>query len=275
MGGNGTMAAGRVLSAHAAQCHVPLRIVGVPKTIDNDIPHTDVCPGFASAARFLVAAVADIGADAASMRGYEDVVLIETMGRHAGWLAVATALARKRPDDVPHVVLVPEEPFDEPGFLAMVREQHGRRGTCVVTVAEGVRDASGILLAESSSDAPVERDASGQVIFGRSAGPSPYLAGLIRQRLGLQCRVVRPDVLQRCSRAHVSHTDRTLAALVGTAAVDAALAAEAGHAEMIALRLVDDAWTTGVVPLEQVHGERTVPEAIRRNPEPLRTLLLA
>ena len=114
----------------------------------------------------------------------------------------------------------------------------------------------------------------GQVIFGRGAGPSPYLSALVRERLALQCRIVRPDLLQRCSRAHVSRLDRTLAALVGTAAVDSALAAEPGRAEMVALRLVHDRWSTDVVALEQVRGERTVPEAIRRNPEPLRRLLL-
>src|SRR5215213_1270018 len=134
LGGNGTMAVGRALSAHATRSRVPLRVIGVPKTVDNDIPYTDACPGFASAARFLVDAVANVGADVASMRGYEDVVLIETMGRHTGWLAVATAFARTRPDEAPHVVLVPEEPFDEHAFLAAVREQHARTGTCVVTI---------------------------------------------------------------------------------------------------------------------------------------------
>ena len=128
IGGNGTMAAGRGLAACAARAGVPLRIIGVPKTIDNDIPHTDVCPGFPSAARFLVDAVRDIGADVASMRGYEDVVLIETMGRHAGWLAAATTLARSGPDDAPHLVLVPEEPFDDGPFLSAVRHQHARTG---------------------------------------------------------------------------------------------------------------------------------------------------
>src|SRR5215208_6896935 len=126
IGGNGTMAAGRALSQRAAASGVALRIVAVPKTIDNDIPQTDVCPGFPSAARFLVDAVRDVGADVASMRGYEDVVLIEVMGRHSGWLAAATALARSCPDDAPHLVLVPEEPFDQGRFLSAVRDQHAR-----------------------------------------------------------------------------------------------------------------------------------------------------
>jgi ATP-dependent phosphofructokinase / diphosphate-dependent phosphofructokinase len=273
IGGNGTMAAGRGLAGCAARAHVPLRVVGVPKTVDNDIPHTEVCPGFPSAARFLVEAVRDVGADVASMHGYEDVVLIETMGRHAGWLAAATALARSQPGDAPHLVLVPEEPCGEGPFLSAVRHQHARTGLCVVTVAEGARDSSGAFFAERGADAVVERDASGQVIFGRSGGPLPHLSTLVRERLGLRCRVVRPDVLQRCSRAHVSTLDRRLAAMAGTAAVDVAASSQPGDAVMIALRLVGDAWTTGVVPLGQVRGERTLPGSLLLDPGPLRQLL--
>jgi ATP-dependent phosphofructokinase / diphosphate-dependent phosphofructokinase len=273
IGGNGTMAAGRAIAGCAERARVPLRIIGVPKTIDNDIPHTDVCPGFPSAARFVVDAVRDIGDDVASMRGYEDVVLIETMGRHAGWLAAATALARSDPEDAPHLVLVPEEPCGEGPFLSAVRHQHARTGLCVVTVAEGVRDSSGAFFAERGADAVVERDASGQVIFGRAGGPLPHLSALVRERLGLRCRLVRPDLLQRCSRAHVSRLDRRLADIVGTAAVDAAVSSQAGDAVMIALRIVGDRWTTESVPLEQVRGERTLSGGLLLDPGPLRHLL--
>jgi ATP-dependent phosphofructokinase / diphosphate-dependent phosphofructokinase len=273
IGGNGTMAAGRGLAACAARARVPLRIIGVPKTIDNDVPHTEVCPGFPSAARFLRDAVRDIAADVASMRGYEDVVLIETMGRHAGWLAAATTLARSGPEDAPHLVLVPEEPCGEGPFLSAVRHQHARAGLCVVTVAEGARDASGAFFAERGPDALIERDASGQVVFGRSGGPLPHLSALVRERLGLRCRTVRPDVLQRCSRTHVSQLDRQLAAVAGRAAVSAAVSGQDGDAVMITLRLAGDEWTTGIVPLEQVRGERTVPRSLLLDPAPLRQLL--
>jgi ATP-dependent phosphofructokinase / diphosphate-dependent phosphofructokinase len=273
IGGNGTMAAGRGLAGCAARARVPLRVIGVPKTVDNDIPHTEVCPGFPSAARFLIETVRDVGADVASMHGYEDVVLIETMGRHAGWLAAATALARSQPEDAPHLVLVPEEPCGEGPFLSAVRHQHARTGLCVVTVAEGARDSAGAFFAERGADAVVERDASGQVIFGRSGGPLPHLSTLVRERLGLRCRVVRPDVLQRCSRAYVSTLDRRLAAMAGSAAVDVATSSQAGDAVLIALRLVGERWTTGVVPLEQVRGERTLPGSLLLDPGPLRQLL--
>jgi ATP-dependent phosphofructokinase / diphosphate-dependent phosphofructokinase len=272
IGGNGTMAAGRVLSARAA-ARVSLRVIGIPKTIDNDIRQTDVCPGFPSAARFLIEAVRDVGADVASMRGYEDVVLIETMGRHTGWLAAATVLARTAPDDAPHLVLVPEEPFEEAPFLSAVRDQHARAGICVASVAEGLRDPGGAVLAGRSADALVERDASGQIIFGRTGGPLPFLARLVRERLGLRCRLVRPDVLQRCSLAHVSPLDRSLAGLVATAAVDEAISGDGRQAVMIALRRVSDRWTTQAVPLDKVRGERTVPRGTLRDPTALRPLL--
>ena len=274
LGGNGTMAAARALWARAANAGVPLRVVGVPKTIDNDIPGTDVCPGFPSAARFLVEAVRDVAADVSSMRGYEDVVLLEAMGRHSGWLAASTLLARSQPHDAPHIVLLPERTFTEVTFLDAVREQHARAGICIVTVAEGVRDSSGVFLAEQHSHAEIERDASGQVILGRSGGPLPYLAALVRRSLGLRCRLVRPDVLQRCSRAHVSTLDRRLASMVGTAAADFGVS-DGGTpiAIMVALRLDDGSWRTEGVPLERIRGERPVPPAMQSDATPLRSLL--
>jgi ATP-dependent phosphofructokinase / diphosphate-dependent phosphofructokinase len=195
------------------------------------------------------------------------------MGRHAGWLAAASALARSDPADAPHLVLVPEEPCGEGPFLSAVRHQHARTGLCIVTVAEGARDASGAFFAERGPDALIERDASGQVVFGRSGGPLPHLSALVRERLGLRCRTVRPDVLQRCSRTHVSQLDRQLAALAGRAAVSAAVSGQAGDAVMITLRLAGDEWTTGNVPLEQVRGERTLSGGLLLDPERLRHLL--
>ena len=268
IGGNGTMAAGRALRAAADRAGTRLRIVGIPKTIDNDIPCTDVTPGFPSAAQFLIEAVHDIGIDAASMRGYEDVVLVETMGRHAGWLAASTLLARLAPDDPPHLVLVPEQPVADTAFLEQVRERQERLGVCVITVAEGVRDRAGSFFAEHANAGGVERDAGGQVILGRSGGPLPYFATLIRERLHLRCRLVRPDLLQRCSRAHVTALDRTIASLVGSAAVDRALADAAADPEMIALRRTSAGWATEAVPLDEIRGERTLP------PGPLDAALL-
>jgi 6-phosphofructokinase 1 len=169
-------------------------------------------------------------------------------------------------------VLIPEEPVSEPAFLDAVREQHARTGLCLVTVAEGVRDPGGSFLAERSTEREVERDAAGQIILGRSGGPLPYLASLVRERLRLRCRLVRPDVLQRCSRAHVSRLDRTLAAMAGAAAVDYALGGD-GAPAMIALKQMSDDWRTEPVPLDRIRGERTLPSGLRSDPAPLRSLV--
>ena len=273
IGGNGTMAAGRELAARAAHGGVPLRTVGIPKTIDNDIPDTDVAPGFASAARFLIETVRDVTADISSMGRYEDVVLIEAMGRHSGWLAAATLLARTNPGDAPHVVFVPEQPLASGAFLNAIREQHAPTGLCVAVVSEGVRDQQGRFFAELGADCAIEHDGSGQVILGRSGGPLPVLARLVRSELGLRCRSVRPDVLQRCSRAHVVGWDREIAAMVGRAATDWAAAARPGEAVMIALRRTSGRWNTEAVPLELVRGERWLPASLQADPTPLRFLL--
>lgn len=272
IGGNGSMAAARALHAHGVRARTGLRVAGLPKTIDNDIPGTDLCPGFPSAARFVADTVRDIAADVDSMRGYEDVVLVEVMGRHTGWLAASSLAWRSDPADAPHLVLVPETPVSDDAFVEAVREIHARAGVCVVTVAEGVRDVAGTFLAAKGCTGEVERDASGQIILGRSGGPLPYLARLVREGLGLKCRQVRPDVLQRCSRAHVTPLDRRLAALVGTAAVDY-------HGEtpvMIALSERGQlGWTARPLPLEAVCGERTLPDAPERVLDWLRRVIEA
>jgi ATP-dependent phosphofructokinase / diphosphate-dependent phosphofructokinase len=206
------------------------------------------------------------------MRGYEDVVLIEAMGRHSGWLAASTQLARSPASNAPHVVLTPEAPIDEGALMASIRRHHARDGLCVVTVAEGVRDGGGAFLAERCPDHDVERDASGQVILGRSGGPLPYLASLMRERLGLRCRLVRPDVLQRASRRHVTEVDRIIAALAGAAAVDHAIERSDRSPVMIALRHEAGAWRTEAVPLERIQGERLLPPDLQADASPLGVL---
>lgn len=265
IGGNGTMSAARALASGA---NAP-RVIAVPKTVDNDIPHTEICPGFLSAARFLCEAARDVADDVLGMRGYEEVVLIETMGRHAGWLAASARLARRSSDDAPHLVLMPEKPIDEDAVLAQIDDRVTAAGVCVVVVSEGVRDHRGVLLTTKECRSGIERDPSGHVILGRSGGPLPYLTARIRERLGRSCRQVRPDVLQRCSRAHVSSLDRRLAALAGAGAVDCAHEGSSGV--MIALRRVGGDWRTEPVPLDRVKGERLVPPDF--DPEALRELM--
>jgi len=254
IGGNGSMGAADAIERRAGGS---LRVIGIPKTIDNDLHGTYVSPGYGSAARFVAESVRDIALDLRSMTGFEDVALVETMGRHTGWLAAASALARARATDPPHLILTPEAPVPEREFLEAVRARHAAHGTCLAVVAEGVRDAHGEFYAEK--DGPqVERDASGQKLFTRAGGPLPYFARLVREQLRLRCRQVRPDTLQRASSASASAVDRKLAVLVGAEAVTCALDGESGV--MIGVERVDDDWTAASVPLKDVAGrERTLP----------------
>jgi 6-phosphofructokinase len=253
IGGNGSMKAARALSRRGAA----LRVIAIPKTIDNDIAETDVSPGYGSAARFLAASVRDAGLDLCSMRGFDDVAVVETMGRSAGWLAAATALARHDAAAPPHLVLVPEVPLDDERFLAAVRRQHERDRICIVACAEGVRGTDGAFVAERTH--PLDIDPSGQKLLGIMGGPAPALARLVRDHLGLRCRQMRPDVIQRSSTSLASEVDLRLALPVGTDAVQAALDGCSGV--MIALERCDSSrWKSVPVPLERVAGrDRAVP----------------
>jgi 6-phosphofructokinase 1 len=257
IGGNGSLTAAHRVARAAALTGGGLRVIGVPKTIDNDIRETDVTPGFGSAAQFVARAVHDAALDLHSMRGFDDVTVIEVMGRHTGWLAAAASLVRSDDEALRPLILVPERTVDEDAFLAGVRERHRTGGVCLVVTAEGVRDRAGRFLVEEGRR--IERDGSGQQLLGLAGGPTPYLAHLINHRLGLRCRQCRPDVIQRSSVALVSALDRELAVSVGHDAVR--FASEGSGDVMIALRRDRGAWRTEAVPLERVAGgERLLPD---------------
>ena len=263
IGGNGSMAAGHAIGQAAAAAGYivdgqPLAVVGIPKTIDNDLVGTYVAPGYGSAARFIAQTVRDIGLDLRAMRNYDDVVVLEVMGRHTGWLAAAGALARQVADDPPHLILLPEAPLDEGAFLARVHQVHAAQDVCLVVASEGARAAGGAFLAEAGG--PALADASGQKMLSLAAGVAPYLAGLIRRELGLLCRQLRPDTIQRASSGLASAVDRDLAELVGTAAVEHA---QGGAQDvMIGVDRQGDGWQAVAVPLADVLGrERVVPQS--------------
>ncbi len=256
IGGNGAMAAAHKLAQAAAIAtyHVqgePLRVVGIPKTVDNDLVGTDVAPGYASAARFIAQTTRDIALDLHSMRHFDDVAVLETMGRHVGWLAAASALARQEPDDAPDLILLPEVTLDEDALIEKIEAVHQRKGVCLLVASEGIRGADGRFLAEKLGQ--TETDTSGQKLLGLAAGVAPYLAHLIRQRLGLRCRQIRPDTIQRSSSALASEVDRTLAALVGTQAVWAAV--QGASEVMVGLARAADGWQTVLTPLLAVIGQ--------------------
>jgi 6-phosphofructokinase 1 len=252
IGGNGSMKAASAIASRAPA----LRVIGIPKTIDNDIAGTDVTPGYGSAARFIAQSVRDVGLDLGAMRGFDDVAIIETMGRSAGWLAAAAVLARYGESAPPHLVLLPELPLREDRFLETVRRQHARERISIVVCAEGVRGLDGVFLAEKMH--ALDLDPAGQKLLGIMGGPAPYLARLVRDRLGLRCRQMRPDVMQRSASALVSEIDRGLALQVGSDAVGAAL--DGCSAVMIALERREQGWASVPVPLASVAGrERLLP----------------
>lgn len=254
-GGNGSMELIGRLSAAARRRSYPLVCVGVPKTVDNDIEGTDCCPGYGSAAKYLATSMREAGLDVAAMAGRTgSLFVMEVMGRNVGWLAAATALAARHPDEAPHIVLLPEVAFDETAFLARVQEVVERLGYCAVTVAEGIRRADGTLVMEQG------RDARGHVQLG---GAGESIARLVYDRFGYKHHYASPDYLQRAAGHWVSATDHAQALAVGRAAVDFALAGRDGAMASIR-RLSDAPYAWDVVPVDAfgvANLERRVPRA--------------
>jgi len=219
MGGNGTMFAADRLAGAARAAGYPLRVIGVPKTIDNDLAGTDHAPGYGSAARFVACAVRDIGGDLWSLR--ERVTVVETMGRNTGWLVAASALARHRRDDPPHLIYLPEHPVSEERIAADVERIYARLGYCLIAVCEGQRDERG---------EPFGADAFAPDGFERrlSANLGHTLARMLERRLKIRARSEKPGLLGRSSPYFVSAADRDEAWQCGRAAVHAALAGVSG-----------------------------------------------
>lgn len=261
------MAAAQKFAAYAnaagyAVAGQPLQVIGIPKTVDNDLLGVDTSPGYASAARFIAQTTRDLGLDLYAMRTFDDVAVLEVMGRHVGWLAAASVLARQQPDDPPHLILLPEVPLDEEDFLQEVARIQARLGICLVIASEGIRDQAGSFLAEKLGTS--ERDATGQRMLGLAPGVAPYLATLVRQRLGVRCRQLRPDLIQRSSSALASPIDRQLAQQVGRAAIDATVQGASGV--MIGLERQAESWQTTLVPFAAIIGqERALPSAYWAN----------
>lgn len=256
LGGNGTMAAAQKLQDAGDRGGYwiggrPLSVVGVAKTIDNDLAGTDFAPGYPSAARFVAQTVRDVGLDLWSMRNFDDVAVIEVMGRHGGWLAAAAALARSRPDDPPHLILLPEAPVDEARLLARIREIHSQQGICLVVASEGARDLAGDFLAEKGADAGV--DATGQRLLSLSSGVAAYLARRVQDELGLRCRQMRPDTIQRSASRLVSQLDQQQAQRLGSAAVEALVSGQRGV--MLGLTRHPHGWTPQPIPFPEVIGQ--------------------
>ena len=199
----------------------PVQCIGVPKTIDNDLPITDTCPGFGSVAKYVAVSIMEASLDVESMASSSTKVFImEVMGRHAGWIAAAGGLAQREVGDPPHVILFPEVVFDKAAFLAKVKHAVEHHGYCSVVVSEGVHYPDGRFLAEAGS-----RDAFGHAQLG---GAAPVVAELVRSALGYKYHWAVSDYLQRSARHIASATDVEQAYAVGQAAVKLALQGKNG-----------------------------------------------
>ena len=227
----------------------PIVCVGIPKTVDNDLPLTDCSPGFGSVAKYLATSIREAAFDLASMsRTSTKVFALEVMGRHAGWMTAACALAGEKEGDAPHILLLPELAFNEERFLAKVEEALERYGHCVIAASEGVKGPDGEFLSASGL-----KDAFGHTQLG---GIVPLITNLISAKLGCKCHWAVADYLQRSARHIASATDVEQAYAVGRAAVEFAIAGRS--AVMPAIRRLSDApyrWEIIEVPLSEVANQ--------------------
>jgi 6-phosphofructokinase 1 len=224
----------------------PLQAIHVPKTVDNDLPITDCCPGFGSVAKYVAVSIREAGFDVASMaRTSTKVFVLEVMGRHAGWIAAAGGLAAEKAGDAPHIILFPEIPFDEPAFLTRTEECVKKYGYCAVVVSEGVRNAEGKFLADAGT-----RDAFGHAQLG---GVGPVVAQLVKEKLGYKYHWAVADYLQRAARHIASKVDVEQAYAMGKAAVE--FAVKGHNAVMPTIVRASQKpyrWKVGMAPLAKV-----------------------
>jgi 6-phosphofructokinase 1 len=253
-GGNDSMDTAHKVSQISKKMGFPVTCLGVPKTVDNDLPVTDNCPGFGSVAKYVAVSTMEAAMDVASMAETSTkVFILEVMGRHAGWIAAAGGLAGKEPGDAPHIILFPEIPFKKREFLQRVRQCVRDYGYCVIVVSEGARFANGKFLADQGT-----RDAFGHAQLG---GVAPVVATMVRDNLGFKYHYAIADYLQRSARHIASDVDVKQAYAVGKAAVEYAL--KGRTAIMPVIKRVSDKpyrWKIEAAPLSRIaNKEKMLP----------------
>jgi ATP-dependent phosphofructokinase / diphosphate-dependent phosphofructokinase len=248
-GGNDSMDTAQKVSEIAVQLGYPISCIGIPKTVDNDLPVTDCCPGFGSAAKYIAVSTREAALDVASMaRTSTKVFVLEVMGRHAGWMAAAGGLAAGSAGDAPHIILFPEIVFDREAFLAKVRITVEKRGYCVIVVSEGVKDGSGKFLAEAGT-----KDAFGHSQLG---GVGPVVAQMTQQAFGFKFHWAVADYLQRSARHIASKVDVDQAYAVGKAAVEFALQGKNAVMPIIVRKSSNPyRWAIGEAPLSAIANQ--------------------
>jgi ATP-dependent phosphofructokinase / diphosphate-dependent phosphofructokinase len=234
-----------------------LRAMGIPKTVDNDLGFTDHCPGYGSVARFNAISTMEAGRDTEAIGLVDNVKIIETMGRNAGWITASCALARREECEAPHLIYLPERVFDMGRFLQDVKQVFGKWGYCLVAVCEGLRDATGELVSASSRS--IDTDAFGHKQLG---GVADVLCAAIAENLKIKARFDKPGTIQRMSMPNASSVDLQEAYLVGQMAVRHA--GEGLSGQMVTLVREPGAvykCTTGLAALKDVaNAERPMPD---------------
>jgi 6-phosphofructokinase len=253
-GGNDSMDTALKVSQLSESLGYPIICVGVPKTVDNDLPHTDCCPGFGSVAKYIAVSTLEAAMDVASMaRTSTKVFVLEVMGRHAGWIAAAGGLAARKAGQPPHIILFPEIPFAQEAFLAKVKFSVETQGYCVIVVSEGAAYADGKFLAEAGTT-----DAFGHAQLG---GVGPVVANMVREAHGYKYHWAVADYLQRSARHIASKVDVEQAYACGKAAVELAIT---GHNAVMPTIVRKSSkpykWVIGHVPLAEVaNKEKKMP----------------
>jgi 6-phosphofructokinase len=251
-GGGDSQDTAHKVSQMGARLAYPIVCVGIPKTVDNDLPITDSSPGFGSLAKYVATSIRESAFDLASMsRTSTKVFVLEVMGRHAGWATAACALAAEQEGGAPHILLLPEVAFNEGRFLTKVEETLERYGHCVIAVSEGIKGPDGEFLSASGVE-----DAFGHAQLG---GVAPVITNLISAKLDCKCHWGLPDYLQRSARHIASGTDVQQAFAVGRAAVEFAIAGKS--AVMPAIRRLSDVpyrWDIIEAPLSEVANKEKV-----------------
>lgn len=232
IGGNDSMDTVSKLSRYAEKISSDIRVIGIPKTIDNDLVETDHTPGFGSTAKYVASTVREIAIDASVYDNKKSVTIVEIMGRHAGWLTAASALARKFEHDNPVLIYLPETDFDQDAFIEKVRTSLETTPNLVVCISEGIHDNTGTFICEYSND--VGTDTFGHKML---TGSGKYLENLVKERLGVKVRSVELNVCQRCSSSMLSKTDQKEAIASGAYGVKAALNGASG--KMVAFERLD------------------------------------
>lgn len=255
-GGNDSADTAFKVSQIGKKLNYPIQCIAIPKTVDNDLVLTDCCPGFGSAAKYIATSTMEASLDVQSMSETSTkVFILEVMGRHAGWMAASSALARTSNEDAPHIILLPEVTFNQKDFLALVKQVVAKHGYCVVVVSEGVKNSKGKFLAESD-----RRDAFGHSQLG---GIAPFISELINNKLKIKNHWAVADYLQRSARHIASRVDLEQAQAVGSFAIKYALAGMNGVMPIIVRNKGSKyKWSIEAAPLSKIANlEKKLPKS--------------